>query len=87
MRKMISFLRRQERRRGDLVERERRGSLRIASTAVLIVSALALLGYLALPLGLIPSVIPAPQLRTSLDMLRAFSRIRTGFTHSSELAG
>lgn len=87
MRKMISFPQRQEQRRGDLVERERRGSLRIATTAVLIVSALALLGNLALPLGLIPTEIPTPRLRTSQDMLRAYSRIRTGFTHASELAG
>lgn len=84
---MISFLRRQERRRGDLVERERRGSLRIATAIVLFVSALALVGNLALPLGLVPSDMPTPKLRTGQDMLRAYSRIHAGFTHASELAG
>ena len=69
------------------MEREQRGSLRIATTTVLLVSALALLGNLALPLGLIPSEMPPPRLRTSQDMLRAYSRIRAGVTHVSELAG
>jgi hypothetical protein len=68
-----------------LVEREQRGSLRIATTIVLLFSALALLGNIVLPF--LPSEMPTTRLRTSQDMLRAYSRIRPGFTHASELAG
>jgi hypothetical protein len=69
-----------------LVQREQRGSLRIATTIVLLVSALALLGNIALPLWPIPNEMPTTRLRTSQDVLRAYSRIRPGFTRASELA-
>lgn len=68
------------------MERERRGSLPIATLSVLSVSALALLGNVVLSLGLGPSEEQTPQLRTSQDMLRAYSRIRAGITPASELA-
>jgi len=71
---------------GTLVQREQRGSLRIATTIVLLVSALALLGYIVLPLWPMPNEMPTTRLRTSQDMLRAYSRIRPGFTRASELA-
>jgi hypothetical protein len=69
------------------LERERRVSLRTIAAIVLVASALVSLGDATLPLWPSQTGLSSKELRTSRDLARAYSRIRPGVTHSSELAG
>jgi len=85
--KVVSFRQRQKTKAlGLLVEREGRGSLRTVTAIVLFVSALGLLGNATLSLWPGPNEAPTRQLRTSRDLVLAYSRIRPGLTRASELA-
>jgi hypothetical protein len=68
------------------VERERRGSLRTVTAIVLGVSALALLGNATLLLNPNENAAPAKQLRTSRDLVLAYSLVHPGLTRASQLA-
>jgi len=69
------------------VERERRVSLRTFAAIILVGSALASLGNAALPLWPSQTDAPSKPLRTSRDIIQAYSHIRPGVTRASELAG
>jgi len=72
---------------GARLERERRVSLRTVAAIILFASALVSLGDVTLPLWPSQTGLSSNELRTSRDLIRAYSRIRPGVTRASELAG
>jgi len=71
---------------GARLERERRVSLRTIAAIILFASALVSLGDVTLPLWPSQTGLSSNELRTSRDLVRAYSRIRPGVTRASELA-